>query len=736
MQQIRTSHITALRPRPAAVTSSAAAIVLLLAAAPTQAQTAASQNSSSETAADTPSSATATVTVTDTPVVIGQQPDDEGLNDYRVTRSPTGAKADIPTKDIPQSVISVPQKVLEEQNVQTLNEALRNVAGVQATNSNLQGAGQWMTTRGFQNRNFYKDGLRDDTFDRTYWLGNVERIEVLKGPASVLYGDGSLGGAINVVSKKPLPQTSVSGSLWGGTDQSVGIGTDVSGKLNDSGSVLVRLIADKSQKDTFVDNYSYDAQHASILLQALAGERTTITLAGEFRDRSTDGNYSGTPAYARSYGVDNSTNYNADWSGRNDTGANLSARLRHEFNNDWKVNTGLMLNRYDFDQTLTSASFSAAQAALNRVGLSGNKTDSTTKEIISDTNLEGSFHTWGLRHQSLVGVEAFYSTIDRLRFGGTLPTTFVSLWSPATNFGEPNWAENLHIKYTTQRRAIYAQDLLELTPQLKVMAGLRFDDVEKEQKNLRTLVTSASHDAEWSKRAGVTYEVVPGVTAFGGYSHSFVPPGDENTTSLGTLPDADPEIGQQYEGGVKLDLADSFTATAAVYQLKRQNVRTTDSVTQVTSIVGEQQSTGFEFDATWKVAPGWNLLAAYAYNDAHVTKDNKYTEGAQLVNAPAHSARLWSMYEVQAGDLAGFGFGGGLTYVGKRAASLVNNYYIPEYVTADLAAYYKFNENAKFSLNANNIFNQDYYVASSGDDNPMLYTGEPMSLVGRLQVTF
>lgn len=669
------------------------------------------------------------------PGLIGQQPDAEGITDYRVTRNTTGAKSDIPDRDIPQAVVVVPQRVIEEQNSQTLNEVLRNVSGAQATQSAVQGA-QYPILRGFVSRNFYKDGMRDDTFDRTYWLGNIERVEVLKGPASVLYGDGSLGGIINLVSKKPLPYNTISTSVWGGNYQSLGASTDMSAKLNDQGTALIRIIGDVSHKDTFVDNFESDAYHFSALFQGEVNDCTSVTIGAEHRDRKI-GNDSGIPAFAIDYGLPRSRNYNAPWSTREDTADNLSAKLVHAFNDDWKITSGLLLTRYEFDQTLTT-SISASPVAMT-VTRRGEYANSVTNEVLSDTHLDGRVVIGGFVNKITVGVEYSTGTVTVDRFRKTA-TSAVNLFNPNVAFTLFPLSQVSDLTFGTDRKGIYAQDLIELTPRLKLMVGTRYDDMSRSARDpivpASTATNGTSEDNEWSQRIGATFELTRGVTLYGSYSHSFVPPG--TTVSLGNVVGLLPETGEQYESGLKLDIGDAFTATAAVYQLTRQNVATTDIVTGITTAVGEQRSTGFEFDATYKIMRGWNLLANYAYTDAEITKDLKFTVGNKISNVAPHTARLWSVYEVQDGPWAGFGFGGGLTYVGERPVNLLNNYYMAGYTTVDLTAYYKI-KNLKFSVNANNIFDKRYYVASNAadtDNATFLYFGEPSTVIAKLELTF
>lgn len=400
-------------------------------------------------------------------------------------------------------MVAIPQRILEEQRSETLNDVFRNVAGAQATQSAVQGA-QWPIMRGFETRNFYKDGLRDDTFDRSFWLGNVERLEVLKGPASVLYGDGSLGGVVNVVSKKPLPSTSATGSLWGGSYENAGISGDLSAKLVESGAVLARVIADTERKDTFIDNFDYDTQHFSALLQARAGDRTTITLGTEYRHRDQNGNDFGLPAYALDAGLPRSRNYDAEWSERTDMGQNVSARITHDFDGNWKIGSGLMLNRYSFDQTLTSASFTAADIALSQVRRTPNSTTSETEEVLSDTSLEGNIPVAGINNKVLLGAEFSSGSVHRAVYGGGATTT--NLFNPVTSYAQPAWAKTWDQDFDTDRKAAYAQNLIELTPKLKVMGGLRYDIVRRQSEAAvqpaNATRNATTRDKKASKRHG------------------------------------------------------------------------------------------------------------------------------------------------------------------------------------------------------------------------------------------
>jgi len=673
--------------------------------------------------------------------LIGQPDDSEGHQDYRVTRSSVGSKGDTAHADVPQSITVVPERVLEEQNARTLNEVFRNVAGAQLSQSPLQGA-QWPSLRGFQTRNFYRDGMRDDTFDRTYWLGNVERVEVLRGPASVLYGDGTIGGVVNVVSKKPLRETGATAAMWGGSFDGVGGLGDVSAKLNADGTALLRVIADAGHQGAYLQHFNTDEKHLSALGQGQWGDDTTLTLGTEYRSR-TIGQDSGLPAAAKNLGVDWSTNLSSDRSSRNDTGQTLSAKLTHQLGGDWAVSSGLLFNNYEFKQSLSLVpSWTPASIARGTVTTGWQYADSVTREAISDSTISGSADLAGMRHHLTFGTELSIADVRRNQYAAAGSQT-LSLYSPNTAYTLSASRYSSNLTFDTYREGLYAQDLLELTDRLKLSLGLRFDDVRRKWYDRAPNLAYASgggtfrsHDSALSERAGLTYEVIDGLTPYFGYSKSFVPQGNSASMNVSGGKLQEMETGEQYEFGLKADLGQSVTATAAIYQLTRQNVASTDPATLISVSVGEQRSQGFEFDATWKLTPAWNLLLAYAYTDAQVTRDKTYRTGAALDNVALNTASLWSVYEIPAGPLSGLGFGGGVTYVGKRAANLTNTYFMPEYATVDLTAFYTI-DRVKLSLNGKNVLDSRYYAASSASATaPVYYRGSPATVLGRIEVGF
>lgn len=288
----------------------------------------------------------------------------------------------------------------------------------------------------------------------------------------------------------------------------------------------------------------------------------------------------------------------------------------------------------------------------------------------------------------------------------------------------------------TDRLGFYLQDQIALSPNVQLLVGGRFDFVEQELKNNPTAFdpTRSEENPEndaFSPQIGIVYQPIEPISLYASFSRSFEP--NTGTTAIGEF--LEPERGTQYEVGVKAELLDGrlFT-TLALNHLTRSNVATSDPDDPNFLIaVGEQRSQGIELDIVGKILPGWNIIAAYAYNDAEITEDNDFEVGNRLYNAPEHSASLWTTYEIQRGDLQGLGFGIGFNYVGERAGDLENSFEVPSYFFSNTAIYYQ-RDNWKAALNFKNLFDIDYFEHAFGRQD--IKPGAPFTVVGSLSVEF
>ncbi len=284
----------------------------------------------------------------------------------------------------------------------------------------------------------------------------------------------------------------------------------------------------------------------------------------------------------------------------------------------------------------------------------------------------------------------------------------------------------------------YIQDQIELSPQLKFLAGGRFDifDQTRTTRNLgeeREEFTQS--DSNFSPRLGIVYQPSQNISLYASYATSFEP--SFGTNRNGNDEPFKPETGRQFEVGVKADIARNLSATLALYDLRKQNVtvddpNSTDPNDQIQT--GEQTSRGIELDIVGEITPGWKVIASYSYIDAFISEDTSGLEGRRRDNIPENAASLWTTYEIQQGNLQGLGFGLGLFFVGDRFGDLDNSYVLPSFVRTDASVFYKRN-NWRAALNIRNLFDNTYFT---GSDSGRLgvYYGEPLTLIGSFAIEF
>ncbi|MBC1259284.1 TonB-dependent siderophore receptor, partial [Trichormus variabilis] len=286
-------------------------------------------------------------------------------------------------------------------------------------------------------------------------------------------------------------------------------------------------------------------------------------------------------------------------------------------------------------------------------------------------------------------------------------------------------------EYGSNNIAIYIQDLIEVLPNLKVLAGGRLDNNELFRNNTVTNTTiNEQSNSRFSPRVGIVYQPSQTTSLYFSWSNSFAP---NYSARSRTDEQFKPEIGEQFEVGIKQDLIkDRLSATLAFYQITRQNVLTPDPIDPNFSITtGEQRSRGVELDITGQILPGWNIIANYAYTDAVVTKDESIPVGSRLYGVPENSASLWTTYQFQSGNLQGLGLGLGLAFVGEQETRLPSTLTLPSYVRADAAIFYR-RDNYKIGLNFKNISNVKYYTL----DGYFIYPAAPFTVQGTVSFDF
>jgi iron complex outermembrane recepter protein len=667
-------------------------------------------------------------------VVTGEQ--EEG---YVVDNATTATRTDTPIRDVPQSIQVVPQQVLEDQRPNSLSDALRNVSGISSGNSSLQNF-ESPIIRGFDaTTSIFTNGTRNTVggFSLSFETANVERIEVLKGPASVLYGQAEPGGIINLVTELPLvePYYAIEGTVGNYDFYSPSI--DISGPLNEDRTIRYRLNALYQNSGTFIDFVDTERLFIAPVLSFQLGENTNLIVEGSYQRRSQP-SIPGLPAVGTVLPnplgeVDRSRFLgDPDFAGVEYEATIVGYRLEHEFNDSWSIRNAF---RAEFGNLIDNeVVFQTGLEADNRtVTRAASSTTGNRQGYSLQTDVIGEVQTGSIGHDLLFGVELRRFNNEFEQFFGSVPS--IDLFDPEYGLSSVDIPQSDGGDAQDSFVGVYAQDLITITDNLKILIGGRFDWAEQRYEDtfLDTAPTFQG-DTAFSPRAGIVYQPIEPVSLYASFSRSFNPEGGFGFRNTDGTP-FEPTIGEQFEVGVKTDFLDGrLSATLAAYQLTRQNDVVDDPDRPGFFIqVGERRSRGVELDVIGEILPGWNLIASYAYTDAEIIEDTSGFEGNRPNNVPRHSGSLWTTYEIQSGDFQGLGFGAGIFVVGDRPGDLANTFELPSYVRTDATIFYR-RDNWQAQLNFQNLFDVDYFESANSINR--VVPAPPFTIKGTVSVRF
>ena len=659
-------------------------------------------------------------------------------SDYFVPEATTATRTDTPILDSSQSIQVIPQQVLEDQQVIRLDEALRNVSGVTFGGTNL-GRSLEFSIRGFDEAPIIRNGFRQFGGDIVPETANLERIEVLKGSASVLFGEIEPGGLINLVTKKPTAEPFYNIEAQFGNRNFISPGIDFSAPLTEDGKVRYRLNALYRSSDDIQDvDENIERFFISPVVTWQIGENTDLNFELEYLNEDRPPSF-GVPAIGDKIAdipFDQITNEPDDFG--EEEFLSVGYNLEHRFNQNWKLRNAFRFTEQDAllevafpaeidEETGTVFRFFAVQPQ-----------DGESYSL--QTSAEGEFATGKIDHQVLFGIdlnlaEDNFNKQTRLDFETPLELDLfnpIYETTPRPDSDTIPFIEDRAIE--TRRLGIFARDRIAFGEKFFILAGLRYDTVEQIlTDNLAQTEVSETYNSV-VPRVGVVYKPIEPVSLYASYSQSFTP-NDEDTTSEGQL--LEPEEGEGFEFGVKSEfLKGKLFTTLAYFNIDKQNVATEDPDDGFSSVVtGEQSSQGIELDIAGKIMSGWNIIASYAYIDAEVTEDNFIEVGNRLFNAPENSASLWTTYQLQQGNLQGLGFGLGFNFVGEREGDLENSYTLDSYFLTNAAVFYD-RHKWRLGLNFKNIFDVDYIAGASEPRERGNDRGEPFTVLGSISYEF
>lgn len=660
---------------------------------------------------------------------------------YSTPNATTGTRTDTPILDIPQSIQVIPQRVIEDQQVIQLDEALRNISNVIPGGFDTNTEARY-TIRGFDDAPLLIDGFRQYGFPAIPETANLERVEVLKGPASILYGEIQPGGVINAVTKKPLPEPFYEAELQVGNYSLIRPRIDISGPLSTDGSQLYRLNASYLNSESF---RGFDENFEQFLFApALAyklSENTNILFDLQYSDsrRPFDAGLVASGNRVIDVPRDRILNEPDDYIDR--TFISTGYALEHRFNDSWTLRNAFRYATTSIfsDKLTIPTAFDETTGILDRVYAYD---DFYSDDYSLQTNVVGKFATGGVKHTLLFGLDLNRTNSDTFSKADFFNSVPLNVFNPVYRTTPRNSLNDLLIdrESRTDRLGIYLQDEIALFDNLKLLAGLRYETVEQKIKNEPGLFypggdTSQFNDA-WTPRVGIVYQPIKEVSLYASYSQSFNPNIDAFDVNGNPL---EPEQGEGYEVGVKTELlGGKLFTTLSYFDITKQNVATEDlnfPGLGISIATGEQRSRGVELDISGQILPGWNIIASYAYTDAEVTEDNTIPTGNRLPGVPRHNASLWTTYELQSGDLQGLGFGIGFNYIGEREGDLENTFRLDSYFLTNAAIFYR-RDNWRFAVNFKNIFDIDYITGVPFGRTSGIQVGEPFTVIGSVSVQF
>jgi iron complex outermembrane recepter protein len=658
-------------------------------------------------------------------------------------------RGEIKPMDLPQSIQVINNEVIAQQQALRMSDVVKNVNGVYV-GSARGGAQESFFSRGYDMsaNNMFKNGFRFSGGSIPE-VSSLEKVEVLKGSAALLFGNVAPGGILNMVTKAPLFRQGGEFSTQGGSYAFYKPSLDFYGPINKS--IAYRINGSYENSESFrdiVENKRYYV-NPSVLFKANA--KTEILVQGDYLE------YEWTPDFGTGIigkeilDLPRNLYLGAKWSHGRTKQITASGLVKHELNSNWQLNFNSSFQDYTRTSKGTERIQPAANGDWNRP-LGQNK---NLERIFGEQfYVSGNFNTGKIKHQLTTGVDYEFATTDAYTYVFN-PTTYGSgNVFDFENFdqgtGIPDATNTRIVETDTNRFGIYAQDLVSLSEQFKVLAGLRWSwqEAQAETKDVVANTTTEApkrNDRAFSPKIGVVYQPTTKTSLFASYATSFTP----NTGSTVNGDPIEASIIDQFELGVKKDFWQGLLSTnVTLYQIVNSNLAQTaefkadgtpNTDTNVKVLSGQTTSKGIELDVTAKPIDGLKIMAGYSYNDMRYTKtaetNGSFIEGDRLVRTPANTANLSFFYTIPTGKLAGISFGAMGNYIGNRfggwnnqividpasGASSINDRQIPidGYTTIDFSAGYEWK---KFSLlcklsNVGNVLN--YTVHENYSVNPI-----------------
>lgn len=631
-----------------------------------------------------------------------------------------GSKTGSLLAEVPQSISIINQREIQARNPMTVNEALRYTPGVQTDEYGVEQRFDWMKIRGFtaDSTGVFRDGMRWNSLAGKMDPAELESIEVLKGPSSVLYGQAPPGGLVNLTTKRPTSETQREVQVQVGSYDRRQAQADVGGPIDRNGVWRYRLIGLVRDSGTQVIATPDDRRLIAPSIAWHPSDRTDITVLGDWQHDKTKWSQflpsSGTLYHNNPNGiipVDTFTG-EPDWEYvvRDQASAGYSAD--HLFGDGWNVHQNYRFQHVNFQgRTVYGIGFvPGSESLLNRLAYSYPQWNDIHT---LDTRALRRFTTANWQHTVLGGYD--YVHLRTRTAGGSALVDPIDVFHPTYGAPIPTLTQDTNNDQLNQQHGGYLQDQIKFRQNLVFTLGGREDWAITDYNNILASTFQHQNDSKFTGRAGVTYLTEIGINPYYSYSTSFQPT-TGSTTFDGRL--FRPSLGKQHEVGVKIQPRtwNSFI-TASYFNIDQQNVLTTDPAHPLYSVqTGEVRSRGVELEGVANLARGWNLHAGYSLTDTAITKATDQDQiGRWFPQTPRNLASLLGDYTVQNGRFAGWGGNFGVRFVGRSAGDALNTIFIPNYTLFD-AGFRVHLRSLDFNVNATNLDNRRYVATCTGAD--------------------
>ncbi|MCC7136752.1 MAG: TonB-dependent receptor [Nitrosomonas sp.] len=691
-----------------------------------------------------------------------EYPDSPYNQSYTRSNATTATKTNTPIMETPVSVQVVPRAVMDDQQVISVADALRNVSGVQLGSYTFYDG---FNIRGFDNgQSTYRNGIRQ-SFITNLETANLDRIEVLKGPAAILFGRIEPGGLVNLVTKRPLDTPYYSVQQQFGSYDLYRTTVDATGPILGNRSLLYRINLAYKDNNSFRDFVSVKHFFIAPSLTWRPNHRFEANIDFEYQKDTwvEDGSDGGIPAIGRRPASIPISRYLGD-AHYNRAFPNKQDRIlvgldwTYRFNENWQLkNRFQYLNTDYYQRILWVEGLQPDNATLDR-----NIWHTQFDRVSYGTNLDltGQFKTGLLYHKVLAGFDLYRynsSPLPGAAYFGTSPGApaipSINIFNPQYNFDyrtflstaqEPNTGKEFNHWY-----GVYFQDQITLWDKLHILGGGRYDWTHYGNNWNDPTGFEKDRAGYFSPRVGILYQPLQWLSVYGNFVNSL---GLNNSgrSASGPLP---PETATQFEAGIKTAFFDQrLISTFSFFHITKQNVAAVDPNNPLFSkAIGEARSQGFEMDITGQITNNINIIATYAYIDAEITKDlgtadndsdqsvgiNSGNSGNRLASVPRHSGSIWANYNFTDENLRGLRIGTGVFVRGLREGDNANTFQLPGYARWDASIGYEFRYNGfriTPQFNVYNILDKEYFDNSSFRGN--IRPGIPFTVLGSIRLEY